>query len=184
MSISTAKREFAAPTLVLKKNRVLELDTDAFYQQVASEVSRISYLSDKLIQIDNAMANNEAALSFIGCQTKSRLNSLSELKVNPINTIEKITILLNGTLNYSLDIQGLLLDIHSKINRFSRVVAVTYNPYYRGLFSFLARIGITRSRQIQTFITRDSLRNLCQLSHFQIVKVRPVGLFPIPGHEL
>ena len=71
---------------------------------------------------------------------------------------KRTAVLVNGTFNHDFDVQGLLLQLKSKLSRTSRVVAVLYNPYLRWLYNLANRLGIRKGEPPSTFITRVDLQ--------------------------
>jgi glycosyltransferase involved in cell wall biosynthesis len=90
----------------------------------------------------------------------------------------RTAILINGTLNYSLDIQGLLLDLRDRLSRTSRLIVVLYNPYLRWLYYLANRVGLRQGEVPTTFITRTDLVGLAKLAGFEVVRVRPKAYLP------
>ena len=57
---------------------------------------------------------------------------------------KRTAVLVNGTFNHAFDIQGLLVQLKSKLSRTSRVVAVLYNPYLRWLYNWQTARGFAK----------------------------------------
>lgn len=93
-------------------------------------------------------------------------------------TEKRTAILVNGTFNHDFDIQGLLLELKSKLSRTSRVVAVLYNPYLRLLYNLANRLGIRKGELPSTFLTRVDLENIVKVSGYEIVRHRLAVYFP------
>ena len=91
---------------------------------------------------------------------------------------KRTAILVNGTFNHDFDIQGLLLELKSKLARTSRVVAVLYNPYLRLLYNLANRLGIRKGELPSTFLTRVDLENIVKVSGYEIVRHRLAVYFP------
>lgn len=90
----------------------------------------------------------------------------------------RTAILVNGTFNHHMDIQGLLMPLKARLSRTSRVLVVLYNPYLRWLYTLANRLGIRRGELPSTFITRVDLENIAEISGFRIVRQRHVGYCP------
>lgn len=86
--------------------------------------------------------------------------------------------LLNGTLNYSTDIEGLLAEIRAAMTRGDRVVAVIYNPYLSWLYALASRLGLRSAPTPPTFVTRTDLANLARIAGFEVVRYRPAAYVP------
>ncbi len=87
-------------------------------------------------------------------------------------------LLLNGVFNHHLDIQGFLAALLPRLARTSRVVAVSYNPYWSWLYRTANRLGWRAGETPLTFLTHTDLGHLASLSGFQVVRVRPAAYFP------
>lgn len=83
-----------------------------------------------------------------------------------------VAVLLNGNFNHSLDIQGLLEELKPALNRRSRVVAVIYNPYLRGLYRVANALGLRKGPPPTTFVTRRDVEALALLSGYEVVNLR------------
>lgn len=86
--------------------------------------------------------------------------------------------LLNGTLNYSTDIEAFLGDLKPRMRRADRIVAVLYNPYFEWLYRVASRIGIRTAPVPTTFLTLTSLRALARLAGFEVTRYRPAVYSP------
>jgi hypothetical protein len=95
---------------------------------IAGEISRLSRYCDRVMQLQPLPHDGGELLELIDCNDKQRLaGTLPDLSDEEAVTL----VLLNGNLNHSLDVCGLLTQIKQRLNRSSRVVAVAYNPYIR-----------------------------------------------------
>ena len=148
-----------------------------FYRQVGFEISRSAPYFDEVIQVDQEFSDNERLFDGIQAEKKRRVPDVHSIPV-PSDPEARNLIVLNANFNYSLDIEALLQDLRKKLTRGSRVVVLSYNPYYQSIFSFLTRLRLMDSRRIKTFITRDSLQSLAAISSYQCIRSRPVGWIP------
>lgn len=87
-------------------------------------------------------------------------------------------IVLNGTLNYSDDIEALLRELGRDMSRHDRILAVGYNSYLEWLYRLATAIGIRRAAVPTTFLTLSALRSVAQLAGFELVRYRPVVYLP------
>jgi len=85
---------------------------------------------------------------------------------------ERTAVLVNGTFNHDFDIQGLLVQLKSRLSRTSRVVAVLYNPYLRWLYNLANRLSIRKGELPSTFVTQIDLQNIVKVSGYEIVRQR------------
>lgn len=89
-----------------------------------------------------------------------------------------VAFVLNGSLNYSTDVDGLLKRLRAEMSRDSRVLAVVYNPYLSSLYRIAGRFGLRPGPVPSTFMTRTDLGNLARLSGFEVVRYRPCAYIP------
>ncbi len=87
-------------------------------------------------------------------------------------------ILINGSLNYHSDIQGLLSGLKVHLSRTSRLLVILYNPYFRWLYLLANRLGIRKGEVPTTFLRRVDLQTLAKISGFEISKERPLIYCP------
>lgn len=141
---------------------------------IANETSSFARYFDVCFQILRRPEDSGALLDAIQCphkETRAGVEDLPDLKAPR----RSVMILLNGVLNFHLDIEGLLRGLHSKLDRFTRVAVIAYNPYLRFLFSWATWLGIRSGEVPATFLTRTDLANICKLSGFEVVRLRHVG---------
>jgi hypothetical protein len=89
-----------------------------------------------------------------------------------------VAVLLNGNFNHSLDIQGLLDELKPALNRRSRVIAIIYNPYLRGLYQVANALGLRKGPPPTTFVTRRDVEALALLSGYELVNLRLCNFLP------
>lgn len=135
----------------------------------AAEISSFARYCDRVVQTGVVDGDDGAVLEAIDAPEKSVAAEL------PSMTGERTTrsvVLLNGTLNYHLDIEALLRSMKETLSRTSRVAVVAYNPYFRFLYRFKP------GEVPKTFLTRTALENLARLTGFEIVRIRPAVYLP------
>jgi len=145
---------------------------------IAAEVSRITKYFDGVMQLYPLGHDNGRLFDQVCCSAKSSLDSIDLIIASEAENEKRKVFLLNGNLNHHLDIQGLLSDIKSKMNRTDRLVAVLYNPYFRWLYQLADKLGLRKVKQPVTFITEVDLKNIAILSGFEVVRLRPVSYSP------
>jgi len=146
---------------------------------IAGQVSRITRYYDALVQFKPLASDDGSLLLHSDCGMKAAAAKLEDIPEQLTEAGGKRTaILLNGNLNYDLDIEATLGRLKTRLNRLSRVVVVLYNPYFRGVFWLASRIGLRTGPLPSTFVTRESLAELAALSGYEIVQVKPVGYIP------
>lgn len=148
---------------------------------IGREVSALARYCAECYQLFRRPEDSGEVLDAIQCGHKEivdGVNNLPDLKHPRRATL----VLLNAVFNFHLDIEGVLKDIHGRLDRHSRVVAVAYNPYLRFLVSWATRLHLRRGEIPVTFLTRTDLVNICRLSGYDMVRLRPMGspLFMLP----
>ena len=151
---------------------------------IASEVSMFTRYFDRVIQWAPQKGDEGYLLECIDAPIKERIETGSALPDLREEKDKRTALLLNGNLNYSFDIQGLLEDIKKSLSRTSRIVVVAYNPYMRGLVRMANRLGLHSGEVPTTFLTRSSLLHLGKLAGFEVVKQRSSVFLPIPFEKL
>jgi hypothetical protein len=149
-----------------------------FYQTVAAEVSALSRYCDRLIQWRPNPADPMLLFNAIDCSVKQLAQNVSDIPDFSTHIQEKVVILINGNLNYELDIQDTLQQLKPTLSRSSRVVAVLYNPYFAWLYKLANKCGIRRGELPCTFVTEVDLRNLATLSGYELVRLRNSCICP------
>jgi len=145
---------------------------------IASEISSFSRYFDQLIQMNILKHDGGFLFHAVECHQKIQLLDEDELPDLSQQKKQRTLILFNGTFNHIYDIQELLTHLKPQLSRSTRIVAVTYNPYYKWLYWLANRLGIRKPELPFTFITRTDLHNLSKLSGFDVVKLRPIIFFP------
>ncbi len=146
---------------------------------IAAEISAISRYYDEVLQWKILRHDTGLLLELIQSPSKSRLGEHEEFPDLTGQRDKRAIVLLNGTLNHHLDIQGLLSALRPKLSRTTRAIIVAYNPYLRWLYRFANWIGVRKSDQPFTFITRTDLNNIARLSGYEVVRIRPTVYCPL-----
>jgi hypothetical protein len=145
---------------------------------LAGQVSRVTRYYDALVQYKPLVNDDGSLLRFADCAAKVTALKFEEIPEPHPGAPGRAAILLNGNLNYDLDIEATLSRLKSRLNRFSRLIVVLYNPYFRGVFWLASRLGMRTGPLPSTFVTRDSMAALAALSGYEIVQVKPTCYFP------
>lgn len=145
---------------------------------IAGQLSRFTRYYDVVVQFAPLPNDNGLLLRHVVCGTKSTTNAIDDLRVDDAGFGHRTAVLLNGNLNYDLDIEGTLASLKSRLSRLSRVVVVLYNPYFRGVFWLATRLGFRTGSLPTTFVTREALTALAALSGYEIVQLKPVAYMP------
>src|SRR5213595_776333 len=89
---------------------------------IASEISAMTRYYDRLIEYAPVAHDPGRLFGLIDCRSKTRLSAGEELPDLTGEHDRRTAILLNGTLNHSTDIQGLLASIRPRLCRTARLV--------------------------------------------------------------
>lgn len=142
---------------------------------VASEVNSVARYFDALFQFKPKATDQGTLFSYIDNARKEQVDVLPDLSQEKER---RSVVLLNGNLNHNLDVEDMLRQIKTNLSRSSRVVAVLYNPYLRGIYWLANKLGMREGELPSTFITKVDLDNLAKLAGFEVVRVRPAAFFP------
>ena len=148
------------------------------YSWVAAEVSRVARSCDRVVGLDPLRTHTDLVFEGVENAIKSVVVSPADLGGSG-DADEALLVLLNGNLNHSSDVQGLLEGLRPSLSRRSRVAAVLYNPYLAWLYRLTDRLGLRDGPPATTFLTRVSLEGLARLSGFEVVRYRQAGFIPL-----
>lgn len=145
---------------------------------LASEISGMTRYFQKVIQWIPRTEDDGLLLSLINVPEKQIVTDKQQFPNLSAEVEQRTAVLLNGTINYHLDIQALLSDIKHHLSRSSRVIIIAYNPYFGWLYRFANYLGIRKGNVPSTFVTRVDLENIARLSGLALVKSRMIGYIP------
>ena len=145
---------------------------------IAGQLSRFTRYYDAVVQFAPLPNDDGSLLRHVECATKTTANAVEEVPAAGARDETRTVVLLNGNLNYDLDIEGTLANLKSRLNRLSRVAVVLYNPYFRGVFWLANSLGLRTGPLPPTFVTREAMAALAALSGYEIVQIKPVGYAP------
>jgi hypothetical protein len=145
-----------------------------FHDLLAAEISSATRYYDSLVQYGRVGGDDGYLLSRIDVPSVSFSEAPPDLSSND----KRAAVLLNGTLNHHLDVQDLLTQLKPQLSRTSRVIVVAFNPYLQWLYRVAVRLKIESGEVPATFLTVTDLDNLCRLSGFERIRVRPAGYVP------
>ena len=152
--------------------------TRTFYRILAAEVSAVTRYYDRVTHLRTQEHESDDLLPLVDCPAREVAASADAVPDASGERDRRSAVLLNGAFNYSYDIQAILQALLPRLSRTSRVIAVTYNAYYKWLFLLLAKLGLTRSREFTTFVTLNDLRQLATISGYELVRLRGACYFP------
>jgi Glycosyl transferase family 2 len=149
-----------------------------FVRLRAAAVSRLSRYATLLVQYQPLPHDDGAVMEACLAPRKALARDPQGLKRALQGAPGRRLVLLNGNLNYSLDIQALLQSLQPILKRQDRVLVMAYNPYWAWLHHLAKRLGLRRGDAPSTFLTRNDLAALARLSDFEVVRGRPLGVLP------
>jgi hypothetical protein len=145
---------------------------------LAAEISSLTRYYDRVVQYARLEHDRGTLLDMVDCAEKATV-----VAGEPIGGLRepnrRCAVLLNGNLNHSHDIQGLLDVIGRESGRDSRIIAVLYNPYFAWMFRLLTRFGLRSGSAPTTFVTYTDLENIARLSGFRVVRTRTAVYSPL-----
>jgi hypothetical protein len=148
---------------------------------IARRLAPLTVYSDGLIQYQPDPRDDGGLLQTTPAARKSRVADLAALK-QALRSMggesARRIVLLNANLNESHDIQSLLESLSPLLGRRDRVAAVVYNPYWAWAQRLAWRLGLRATPPPATFLTRADLRNLAELSDWQVLRLVPACGFP------
>jgi hypothetical protein len=145
-----------------------------FHDLLAAEISSTTRYYDAVVQYGRVEGDDGYLLSRIESGSVAFSETLPDLTASD----RRAAVLLNGTLNHHLDVQGLLAQLKPHLARTSRVMVVAFNPYLQWLYRAAVRLKFERGQVPTTFLTITDLDNLCRLAGFERIRVRPAGYVP------
>lgn len=145
---------------------------------IAGEFSTFTRYYDRVIQWLPQPHDTGLLLERIAAPVKEVVPEPDGLPDLTAEHASRTAVLLNGNLNYSLDILDLLARLKGRLGRTSRVLLVIYNPYLGWLYRAANRLKIRRGAEPTTFVTRVVLEELVALAGLQVVHARPAVYVP------
>ncbi|MGZ5444086.1 MAG: glycosyltransferase family 2 protein [Thermoanaerobaculia bacterium] len=146
-----------------------------FHDLLAAEISSMTRYYDGVVQ----WARVEGDTGYLLSRVEAPRTSCVEGEPPELRDESKrVAVLLQGTFNHHNDVEDLLRRLKAHLARTSRVVVVAFNPYLQWLYRLGVALNMKAGGMPTTFLTITDLDNLCRLSGYQRVRVRPVGYVP------
>ena len=139
---------------------------------LAGELSTLTKYYDRLIQWLPRQDDTGVLLAAVDAPIKQSVRRGDPFPDLSSESEQRTAILVNGTFNHDFDIQGLLVQLKSRLARTSRVIAVLYNPYLRWLYKVANLLGIRKGELPTTFVTQIDLQNIVKVAGYEIVRRR------------
>ncbi len=145
---------------------------------IAAQISACVRYYDSLTQYRPLDHDDGSLLEAIDCQRKVRFANGDAFPSHRGDPKRRDAVLLNGTLNYSLDAQGLLSELLPSLSRSSRAIVVLYNPYFKLLYLLANKLGLRKAPVPTTFLTSGDMQTLARLSGYEVVDYSLCGYSP------
>lgn len=145
---------------------------------IGEEISKLTKYYDELYQFHPRKDDDSTLFSIIEAKGKAVINEGDSFPELADQVDKRTAFLLNGTINFSFDIQQIITQVKSSLSRTSRLAVVAYNPYLEWLYLLANKIGIRRGEVPTTFVTRVDLENFAKLSGYSLVRAKMIGYFP------
>lgn len=146
-----------------------------FHDLLAAEISSMTRYYDGVVQ----WARVEGDTGYLLSRVEAPRTSCVEGEPPELRDESKrVAVLLQGTFNHHNDVEDLLRRLKAHLARTSRVVVVAFNPYLQWLYRLGVALNMKAGGMPTTFLTITDLDNLCRLSGYERVRVRPVGYVP------
>ena len=88
-------------------------------------------------------------------------------------------VILNGCLHFSADIEELLTVVRSICSADTRLVLSSFSSLWKPLFAVAARFGLADTGATQNWLASSDIRNLLELTDFELVTQSPRVLLPV-----
>jgi len=150
------------------------------YDVMAAEISSLTRYYDRSIRWPVVPGDTGYLFEQVDCEVKEELRSAADLSDLRQERARRTAIIMNGTLNYDLDIHSLLTFMKGRLARTSRLVIVVYNPYLAWLYKLADRLGLRASGDPLNFLTYADIRSIAKLAGFEMVRARRTAYFPWP----
>lgn len=142
-------------------------------KKIAQNISKMSRYYEHLIQLEPLAHDNLEIFKQIENYDKQTYENLPDFKIQDDKS--RSLIFLNANLNYNGDLIELLTILKTKLNRRSRIILLTYNPYYSFLYKIADWLKIRKAPAIKNFITCKDLQDMLKLSGYELVKISGIG---------
>lgn len=144
---------------------------------LAKEISVFSKYFDRMFYLGEAGQAGGEIVDHITCKEKKAVNSVLEL---PKLDAGYPLVVWDGIINFQEDVQKLMHTVREKSSRRTRLALIAYNSYFNPLYKIATFLKLRRGQAPKAFLTYTAIENLARLSGWEVVRVRQVGLCPIP----
>ncbi|MGI9318483.1 MAG: glycosyltransferase [bacterium] len=145
---------------------------------LAAEINRFARYYKEILQPAPLGHDDGELLRLIENNNKTVKSDFNDISDQADTDDSDRIVLLNGTLNYNEDIHELLQNLHPRLSRSDRVVAIVFNPYFRWLYPLANLLGLRDAAQPVTFVTKVGIENIARATDYEIVRMRTSAYFP------
>jgi hypothetical protein len=103
----------------------------------------------------------------------------SVLRFQDIETVRPDYLVLSGLIHYERDIQTLLDELRSKCEPHTRLVLTYYSALWKPLATLASKLRWRRKLPEANWLAHEDIRNLLELSDFELVRVEQKVLMPL-----
>lgn len=148
------------------------------FSLIASEISSASRYYQRLVCVGDAKSSAMQALrDKIDCPCVEWLLDPETYQAVDMKISPQI-IFFPDYFSRHPDLQAMLKNLQPKMARGDRIAALIFNPYLYWIYKLANHLGWRQGEIPNIFLTKSGLSNLVQISGFEIVQMRMIGLFP------
>jgi GT2 family glycosyltransferase len=144
-----------------------------FYDTLASYLSLYIRPEDHVIEI-------EPRSKGLGKRFRNYRAVSSVAALKTVDQPRRDYVLLNGTIHYERDIQGMLNQLGTSLEGSARILFVYYSMLWKPLARLASKFGMRSRTPEQNWIAHEDLENLCHLAGLEIIRGDVKLLCPIP----
>jgi len=144
-----------------------------FYNSLASYLSL--YIRPENTVVEISPLSDGLSMRFANYRAVSSVAALKEVRQRTPDYL-----LLNGTIHYERDIQGMLDQLRELLEGSERVLFVYYSMLWKPLARLASRLGMRSRTPEQNWIAHQDLGNFCYLAGLEIIRRDLKLLCPVP----
>ena len=144
-----------------------------FYNSLASYLSL--YIRPENTVVEISPLSDGLSMRFANYRAVSSVAALKEVRQRTSDYL-----LLNGTIHYERDIQGMLDQLRELLEGSERVLFVYYSMLWKPLARLASRLGMRSRTPEQNWIAHQDLGNFCYLAGLEIIRRDLKLLCPVP----
>jgi GT2 family glycosyltransferase len=144
-----------------------------FYNSLASYLSL--YIRPENTVVEISPLSDGLSMRFANYRAVSSVAALKEVRQRTPDYL-----LLNGTIHYERDIQGMLDQLRELLEGSERVLFVYYSMLWKPLARLASKLGMRSRTPEQNWIAHQDLGNFCYLAGLEIIRRDLKLLCPVP----